>query len=148
LLTSKDIPEGISNYLREQTIEVDKRGALKLSERYRSVLDRYAVLLRYGFGVQVDRGATYWQGLQKAQELRDYYTHIEVVKSRSVSCAEVLDFMEAILLGIITPSSLAKRTLMLDIFYLYDGWVDLSELLQDEGLMASGEQPNQPKPTE
>jgi hypothetical protein len=131
LFTSKGIPGEVTKYLREQIVEVDGKGDLRTSDRYRNVLDRYAVLLRYGFGPQVDRGATYWQALKKAQELLDYYTHIEVVASRSISCAEVLDFMEAVLLGIIVPSSLAKRTLMLNVFYLYDRWVDLSGLTQD-----------------
>lgn len=141
LLTSKGIPEGIARYLREQAVEVDRRGDLKLSDRHRGVLDRYAVLLRYGFGLQVDRGATYWQGLQKAQELRDYYTHIEAVKSRSISSAEVFDFMEAVLLGIITPSSQAKKTLMLNVFYLYDRWADLGELTKEALPKGHTEQP-------
>jgi hypothetical protein len=53
LLTSKGIPEGIANYLREQAVEVDEKGDLRFSDRNRSVLERYSVLLRYGFGMQV-----------------------------------------------------------------------------------------------
>jgi hypothetical protein len=141
LLTSKEVPEGIANYLRELTVEVDKRGDTKLIGRYRSVLDRYAVLLRYGFGQQVDRGATYWQVLQKAQQLRDYYSHIEVAKSRSVSSREVLDYMEAVLLGIIIPSSQGKRTIMLNVFYLYDRWVELNALTEAALPKGHAEQP-------
>jgi hypothetical protein len=141
LFTSKGIPEEVAKYLREQIVEVDGKGDLRTSDRYRNVLDRYAVLLRYGFGLQVDRGATYWQELKKAQDLRDYYTHIKVAASRSISSAEVLDFMESVLLGIIVPSSLAKRTLMLNIFYLYDRWVDLSELTHDALPRGHVEQP-------
>ena len=76
----KGIPETIANYLSEQAVEVDKWGDLKRFDRHRSVLDIYAALLRDGFGFQVDRGATYWQELQKARELRDYYIHIEAAK--------------------------------------------------------------------
>lgn len=131
LLTSKGIPEDIANYLRERVVEVDGKGDRRLVERYRPVLDRYGVLLRYGFGLQVDRGARYWQALKEAQTLRDYYTHIEAPKSRSVSSSEVLDFMEAVLLGIITPSSQLKKTVMLNVFYLYTRWVELSEITAD-----------------
>ena len=131
LLTSKAIPEEIANYLREQVVEVDGKGDLKLVERYRPVLDRYAVLLRYGFGLQVDRGARYWQALKEAQDLRDYYTHMEAVTSRSVSSAEVLNFMETVLLGIITPSSQLKKTVMLNVFYLYDRCAELIELTSE-----------------
>lgn len=141
LLTSKDIPEEIANYLREQVVEVDGRGDLRLVERYRPVLDRYAVFLRYGFGLQVDRGARYWQALKEAQQLRDYYTHIEAARSRSVSSREVLDFMETVLLGIVTPSSQLRKTIMLNVFYLYDRWVELNEITAEALPKGHNEEP-------
>jgi hypothetical protein len=57
--------------------------------------------LHYGFNLDIDRGNSHWQSLEKAKKLRDYYTHIEVTRSRSISAQEVLQFHEAVLLGII-----------------------------------------------
>jgi hypothetical protein len=83
------------------------------------VLDRYGVLLQYGFGHKVDRGSKYWQELEEARNLRDYYTHIDAMNSRALSSDDVLDYMEAVMLGIIWPSAEVKRTLLLRIHDIY-----------------------------
>lgn len=54
--TSKDLPGPIVDYLRDELTTVGKRGMIDKQTRYQPVLDRYAVLLKYGFGYNVDRG--------------------------------------------------------------------------------------------
>ena len=130
LLTVKDVPAPIEGYLRERTSIVDKKGNVVEVSRYQPALERYAVLLRYGYGFRVDRGHTHWQALERARKLRDYYTHVDAVSSRSISAKQVLDFTESVLLGIIWPSAQVRRTLLLGVYYLYDIWAKLSELTE------------------
>lgn len=88
------------------------------------------MLLQYGFGYKVDRGSKYWQALERARDLRDYYTHIDAMNSRALSSKDVFDFLEAVMLGIIWPSSQVKHTLQLGIFDLHWIWDQLRELAQ------------------
>ena len=73
------------------------------------------------------RGSRFWQALEKAKELRDSYTHLDVSDPRVLKTSEVLEYIEAILLGIIIPSSHLQRTLMLGVYGLYDIWTCLHE---------------------
>jgi len=139
--TSKGIPDPIVHFLRDKMVRVNKSGDTDFEARYRPVLDRYAVLLRFGFGLKVDRGSKHWQAMEKAKKLRDYYTHIDAMTSRSISTGEVLEFLESVLLGIIWPSSQAQRTLLLGIHDIYDVWASLSDLAQEYLPQGHVEQP-------
>src|SRR5258708_4687350 len=129
--TSKDLPEAVAEYLRDEQTVVDRKGAIKQETKHRPALDRYAVLLQYGMGHKVDRGNKYWQGVERARDLRDYYTHIDAMNSRALSSDDVLDFLETVMLGIIWPSSAVERTLQLGIFDLYWMWDQLRDLAQN-----------------
>lgn len=126
IATVKEIPEPVCNFLQEREPFVDAKGAIHERSRFQSVLDRYAVLLRYGYALNIPKGDRFWQRLVKAKDLRDYYTHLDVREPRSVTSTEVLNFTESILLGIIWPSSLLQRTLLLGVFRVYELWELLS----------------------
>ena len=128
LVATRNVPELVGRFLRDEEAFVDRKGDLALRTRYQSVLDRYVVLLRYGYAYQVDRGSKYWQRLEEARTLRDYYTHLDVNEPRSISVEEVLNFMEAVLLGIIWPSAEMKRTQLLGIYRMYWTWDTLRKL--------------------
>jgi hypothetical protein len=130
--TSKDLPGPVADYLRDEITSVGRKGVIDRETRYRPVLDRYAVLLQYGFGYQVDRGSKYWQALERAKDLRDYYTHIDAMNSRALSSDAVLDYLETVMLGIIWPSAEVKHTLQLGIFFLYWMWDRLQRLARTE----------------
>lgn len=82
--TSKDLPHPIADYLRDEVTTVSRKGVIDQERRHRPVHDRYAVLLQYGVEYQIDRGNKHWQALEKAKELRDYYTHIDAMNSRAL----------------------------------------------------------------
>ena len=126
--TSKDLPQPIADYLRDEATTVDNRGVIGSERRHRAALDRYAVLLQYGFGYKIDKGSKHWQELVKAKNLRDYYTHIDAMNSRSISSDEVLDYIEAVLLGMLWPSSAVQRTILLGIHDMYWTCVQLGDL--------------------
>lgn len=122
VLTVPSVPPHVEAFLHDEVLHVAKDGAVQRRRQVHPVLDRYVALLRYGFGYTVDRGATYWQRLDAAKKLRDYYTHLDVTDPRAVSSDDVLDFMESVLLGIIIPSAQLKRTQMIGVYYLYWIW--------------------------
>ena len=130
IATVKDVPEPIANYLQERETFVTSGGVIKERTRFQSVLDRYALLLQYGYRWTPDRGNKFWQRLVAAKNLRDYYTHLDMTEPRAISAAEVLAFMESVLLGIIWPSSVLKRTLLLGVFRSYEQWEFLNEAVQ------------------
>lgn len=126
IATVQEIPGPVANFLQEREFVVDAKGSVSERPRFQPVLDRYAVLLSIGYGFHVERGKQYWQNLVEAKRLRDYYTHVDVREPRSVTSLEVLNFTESVLLGIIWPSSILQKTLLLDVFRLYELWELLS----------------------
>ena len=127
LITVPGLPDEVVKHLREKESYVTQTGEVRQKSRYRGVLDRYSVFLRYAYDYEVDRGYQFWQALEQAKKLRDYYTHLNISAPRSLSSGEVLKFMETILLAIITPSSHLKRTLLLGVYWLHGIWTFLYE---------------------
>jgi len=113
--TVEQVPREVSNFLLETETLLARGGKVETVTKFRPILDRYEYLLLYGYGYKIDRGSVHWQRLEKAKELREYYAHLDVKESRSISSLEVLAFMEAVLLGIIWPSSELKRTQLLGV---------------------------------
>lgn len=128
LITVNGIPEVVANYLLEREVYLNKKGEKCIRDRYQPTLERYALLLKYGYNFTLDRGNKHWQSLQGAKELRDYYTHLDVHEPRAVSSQQVLDYMEGVMMGLIWPSCELKRTLLLGIHRLYEIWAELREL--------------------
>lgn len=130
IATVKDVPEPVVNYLKEREFFVASGGVIKERVRFQSVLDRYALLLQYGYAWPPDKGNKFWQRLVAAKNLRDYYTHLDMTEPRAISATEVLEFMESILLGIIWPSAALKRTLLLGVFHSYEQWDFLKDAVE------------------
>lgn len=128
VITVASVPEAVKNYLQEREVMIDGKGDVKTKTKYYPVLNRYWLLLKYGYNFNADKGSTYWQNLKKAQDLRDYYTHVAIKESKAITSTDVINYLEAVLMAIITPSCLLQRTLMLNMYYLYDTWVGLAEL--------------------
>lgn len=126
IATSPTVPSAVSNFLLDCELVVEPSGQVRERAKYAPVLARYSVLLFHGYALQVDRGSTFWQALVAAKELRDYYTHLDVNRPRALSSAEVLRYMEAVLLALIWPSSTLQRTLMLGQYRVYEVWEFLS----------------------
>ncbi len=117
----------IANFLQERESYVATNGQIKERIRFQSVMDRYAVLLQHGYGWAPEKGNKFWQRLVAAKKLRDYYTHLDITEPRDIKSAEVLEFMESVLLGMIWPSSVLKRTVMLGVFRVYELWDFLND---------------------
>jgi hypothetical protein len=128
LATTTGVASAISDFLQESETAVDRNGDMSRRPRYRPVLDRYVVLLKEAFGHRIDRGSQHWRSLEAARDLRHYYTHLDMKAPRNITAQEVTDYIEAVFLGIIWPSTSVKRTLLLGIYNLYWTWTSLREL--------------------
>jgi hypothetical protein len=131
LITVPSIPQTVASYLREEEIFVNQKGEVDKRPRYQPVLDRYVAVLRHGYGFKVDRGAKWWQDLEAARRARDYYTHLDVMEARALSSRDVIQFMEAVLVGLIHPSAQVRRTLLLGSYELYWQWSKLSDVAEE-----------------
>lgn len=131
LITVKDIPKIVEDYLLEKETYLDEKGKQCIKNKWQPILYRYALLLKYGYNYEADKGNKHWQAIQKAKELRDYYNHLDIQEPRAISSKQVLDFMEAVMMALIWPSCELKRTLFLGIYYLYDIWAELYELQKE-----------------
>ncbi len=118
----------IRRYLQELSPTINSNGSIKETSRYYPVLDRYAILLKYGYNYCVDKSHDFWRRLTKANDLRNHYTHLPIQEPRDLNTNDVLEFLESLFLGIIVPSSHLQRTLLLQIFHFYDMWNSLREL--------------------
>lgn len=128
IATVPSVPLEIRHFLRERSPTVTNKGDIRKRKDHHPVLDRYMVLLRYGYGYTVDRSAPFWRALGAANDLRDHYTHLPIRKPRDLGTEDVLEFLESVFMGIIVPSSHLQRTLLLQVFDLYAMWDSLREL--------------------
>lgn len=127
LTTVPSVPKEIAAFLRDEESWINRKGDVRSRSRFQPVLERYVVFLKYGYKLQIDRGARHWQRLEEAKKLRDYYTHLDIDNPRALSSEDVLTFMESVLLGILWPSSLLQRSLLLGVFHLYEIWAALRD---------------------
>jgi hypothetical protein len=127
LLTVPTIPTPVRHFLQETEQIISENGSIRTRSRFQSVLHRYSVLLFYGYDYKTDKSSGFWQNLGKAKKLRDYYTHLDMNKPRSVTTSDVMTFIEATLLGLIWPSSILQRTLLLGQYQLYAIWAELGQ---------------------
>jgi len=128
VIVGRDVPVEVRNCLLDQETYLDNRSDIKTRDKHRNVLERYRVLLKFAYGFEVDRGDAYWQQVEAAQELRDYYPPLDVRDARAITSANLVDYMEAVLMVIIHPSAKLKKTLLLGIYGIYNLWSALADL--------------------
>ncbi|MDR7225385.1 hypothetical protein [Aminobacter aminovorans] len=131
IVTVPNVPPPVRLFLREIENTVDASGKIGTRTKHQSVLDRYSVFLASAYGLKVDRGSRFWQGLVEAKALRDSYTHVNMKRPRAITTGDVLEFIERTLLGLIWPSASMGRTIMLQQYFLYDIWAGLRELAKE-----------------
>jgi hypothetical protein len=131
LLTVKDIPSPVRHCLQETEEVFGENGTIRRRTRYQSILHRYAVFMSYAYTHRVDRAHRIWQNLEKAKQLRDYYTHLDMNEPRSITTKDVMEFVENTLLGLIWPSSLLQRTLLIGQYHVYNTWVELKQMADE-----------------
>src|SRR5262249_49114219 len=104
---------------------VGRDGEVLTRSRQRPVLDRYWLLLKYGYGLDYDRGSKIWQAGQAALAKRNELVHYEVSSAPSLITSELWTHLEAILLLFVGPSTVLGRSVYSHQFEVH--WV-LSEM--------------------
>jgi hypothetical protein len=61
---------------------------------------------------------------RQSKRLRDYYTHLDTNEPRSITTKDVIEFIENTLLGLIWPSSILQRTLLIGQYQVYTIWAE------------------------
>jgi len=53
ILTSKETPSVASDFLREVSPKIDRKGTISMRTQFAPELDRYGLLLHYGFNLSI-----------------------------------------------------------------------------------------------
>ena len=131
LAMSSSLPALVRHALSEEEEFLDDRGRTKIRSRRRPVLDRYSLLLKYGYALEIDRGAAFWQRGVEAVTARDALVHYHVRGAPAISCKGLWRHLEAISLLWIAPSAQVGRTVFPEQYDCYEMLADLQPFLQD-----------------
>jgi hypothetical protein len=129
--TAKALPNPIQLALMESQDRVEKNGAIRTQSKFRPLLDRYWWLLKFGYGVEYDRGNRIWQLGQSALTKRNELVHYEVSDMPALTATELWQHLEAILLLLIGPSAQIRISVMPRQYELYGVLVQLRELIEE-----------------
>jgi hypothetical protein len=122
------VPPPVRLALLEGSEVVDDRGEVRARVARRPALDRYLMLLRYGYGVEVNRGDTWWQNGRLAFDARDAVAHYDVRQLPALSIEQGMQHLEAMLLLLIVPSVQVGRTVFWEQFGLHGTLAELMTL--------------------
>lgn len=128
---SGSLPDAVRLALLEEEDYVDDKGRVRRRSRRRPVLERYAMLLQYGFSHSVDRGGRFWQRGEEAVQARDALAHYHVAQAPSITCRALWEHLEAIALLWIAPSAQIGRSVYYQQFDCYEMLADLHPFLHD-----------------
>jgi hypothetical protein len=125
------LPLAVADALLEVRSYVERNGQIRRQPDRRPVLERYWLLLKYGCNLELDRGSRVWQAGSEAGRVRDSLVHYDVSKAPSLTAAEVWSYMETVMLLLIAPSTMARRTLFHEQFGYHDMLVQLRPLISE-----------------
>lgn len=129
--TAKALPNPIQLALLESEDRIEKNGTIGSQGKFRPLLDRYWWLLKFGYGVEYDRGSRIWQLGQAALTKRNELVHYEVSDMPALTATELWQHLEAILLLLIGPSTQIRVSVMPRQYELYGVLVQLRELIEE-----------------
>lgn len=128
ILTADALPQPVALFLREEVPQLGRQGAVVLGLKTSSVVARYEVLLRHGFNFSVDHGCRHWQGLRDARNLRNRFAHLDTSERHEILTDDVFRYIESVLVAIIWPSAMLRRTLLPGVFHFHSQLRDLRRL--------------------
>jgi hypothetical protein len=82
--TASSLPATVQWALLEKEEQLDKHGDVQIGRKPRSLLERYWLLLKYGYGLEFDRGSRVWQLGDSALRKRNGLVHYEITSLPSV----------------------------------------------------------------
>jgi len=125
------LPIQVKWALLEKEDRLDGKGKFRALRKMQPLLDRYWWLLRFGYGVDYDRGGTVWQMGEKALQKRNELVHYEIAGMPSLTTTGLWQHLESILLLLIGPSAQIRKTVMPDQYELYGVLNQLRPLVEE-----------------
>lgn len=110
---AEQLPPAVRLALLESEEAVREDGSVFERQRSRPLQDRLWLLLKYGFGIAMNRGDREWQRLGSVLAMRNAIVHYGVKECPSLRASEVLGAIENLLLVLVAASARARRTFWL-----------------------------------
>lgn len=126
-----NVPPATRLALLEVEEYVERNGTIRQRQRSRPVLDRYWLLLKHGYGLKFDRGSNIWQSGEAAMRKRNEFVHYKVGSAPSIMTSELWTYLEAVMLLLIGPSAILKRSVFSHQFDVYWALVELKPLINE-----------------
>jgi hypothetical protein len=129
--TVPNLPPTLKSALLEQEESINEKGETRNRKRLQPILQRYWWLLKFGYGVEHDRGSRIWQLGEEALRKRNELVHYEISTLPSLRTTELWQHLESILLLLIGPSAQARKSIMPKQYELYGILDDLRPLMEE-----------------
>ena len=129
--TAGALPKASQAALLETEERIEKNGVIRSHRKLQPLLDRYWWLLKFGYGVEYDRGTRIWQLGQSALTKRNELVHYEVSNMPSLTATELLQHLESILLLLIGPSAQIRISVMPRQYELYGVLIQVGALIEE-----------------
>jgi hypothetical protein len=139
------IPLLVRDVLLESEAYLDRNGTPCSRTRQRPILDRYWLMLKFGYGLEYDRGGEIWQCGEASLARRNEFVHYEVNSAPSINTSVLHAQLEAIMLLLIGPSTLLARSVFSRQYEIYWMLAEMQPLIEDfeertffKGIMGGG----------
>ncbi len=139
------IPPLVRGVLLESEEYLDRDGTPRSRTRQRPILDRYWLMLKFGYGLEYDRGGKIWQCGEASLARRNEFVHYAVNSAPSINTSDLWTQLEAIMLLLIGPSTLLGRSIFSRQYEIYRMLSELQPLIEDfeertffKGIMTGG----------
>lgn len=129
--TVPSLPASVKQSLLEKEEFVNKKGVVQKRRKPQPLLIRYWWLLKFGHGLEYNRGSRIWQMGRRACDKRNELVHYKLSDMPSLRATELWQHLEAMLLLLIGPSAEIGRTVMPDQYELHGMLDDLRPLIED-----------------
>lgn len=129
--TALPLPAALQSALLEREEQLDKKGNVQIGRKPRHLFERYWLLLKYGYGIEFDRGSRVWQLGESVLKKRNALVHYDIVDLPSVMATELWQHLEAILLLLIGPSAQLGKSVMPGQYELYGMLYLLHSLIEE-----------------
>jgi hypothetical protein len=129
--TAPTLPLQLQLTLLEKEEQLDVRGKVVRVTKRRQLFHRYWLFLKYGFGIEFDRGSRIWQLGNQAFDKRNELVHYKHSDLPALKASELWSHLESLLLLMIAPSAQVGKTIMPDLYGIYGTLEDLREWITE-----------------
>lgn len=127
------VSSGLPPPVRAALLEVEESVGTNLKlvshPRRRPVLERYRILLKYGYDFIFERSVPHWPRAEAAFKARDSFVHYDVGSAPSITATDLCTHLEALLCLFVYPSARIGRTVYSRQYEVYQSLAFLIDLV-------------------